>query len=189
MSANAATRLPIARIVAKGSCVICAALREFYTNLLKNLQPNESAHLCNVHAWAVARSAPAESAAAIFLEAVLNPEWKPSAANPEECDLCSHMQTEKEARLREIARELERPRLREWLEVQGTLCRRHGRELIKQLPDTVKKTVWEIMARNVAELEGELRDFLGQVKNGSHTGGGILGRAAEYLVAQRGIET
>jgi hypothetical protein len=103
--------------------------------------------------------------------------------------LCSHMQTEKEARLREIARELERPRLREWLEVQGTLCRRHGRELIKQLPDTVKKTVWEIMARNVAELEGELRDFLGQVKNGSHTGGGILGRAAEYLVAQRGIET
>jgi hypothetical protein len=76
---NAPTKLPIARIAAKGNCVICVALREFQTNLVKNLQPDQCARLCNVHAWAVANSAPADSAATIFLEAVINPEWRPSA--------------------------------------------------------------------------------------------------------------
>jgi hypothetical protein len=30
---------------------------------------------------------------------------------------------------------------------------------------------------------------LQHAKTGDHTGGGVLGRAAEYLVAQRGIES
>jgi hypothetical protein len=79
--------------------------------------------------------------------------------------------------------------LREWLQVQGTLCCRHGRELIESLPETMHNAVHKIMARNAEELEVDLRQFLQQVKNGNRTGSGILGRAAEYLVALRGIES
>jgi hypothetical protein len=34
-----------------------------------------------------------------------------------------------------------------------------------------------------------LEGFLKGVEEGSHIGGGVLGRAAEFLVAQRGIES
>lgn len=185
---NAASRLPIAQIVAKGSCPICAALKEFQTNLLKGLRTNECARLCNLHGWAVAHAAPAESAVAIFLEAVANPDWKPSAPNPTECDLCKRIQSEKEIRLKEIMQELYRPKLREWLHEHGMLCCRHGRELIERMPNAMQKGIEEIMARNVGELQQELNEFLQQVRKGDHAGGGILGRAAEYLVARRGIE-
>jgi serine/threonine protein kinase len=39
------------------------------------------------------------------------------------------------------------------------------------------------------EQEQELHEFVQHTKTGDHTGGGVLGRAAEYLVAQRGIES
>ncbi|MGA7921687.1 MAG: hypothetical protein WCA38_18650 [Candidatus Acidiferrales bacterium] len=45
------------------------------------------------------------------------------------------------------------------------------------------------MSRKARELEQELQEFLQHAKTGDHTGGGVLGRAAEYLVAQRGIES
>ena len=47
----------------------------------------------------------------------------------------------------------------------------------------------QTMSQKVGELEQELDEFLQQAKRGEHTGGGVLGRAAEYLVAQRGIES
>ena len=37
------------------------------------------------------------------------------------------------------------------------------------------------------EIAETLEDFLGRAQAGDHAGGGILGRAAEFLVAQRGI--
>jgi hypothetical protein len=45
------------------------------------------------------------------------------------------------------------------------------------------------MSQKAGELEQQLRVFLQQAKKGEHAGGGILGRAAEYLVAQRGVES
>jgi len=57
-----------------------------------------------------------------------------------------------------------------------------------KLPEELRRSIQELMARNSGEIAEMLADFLQQVKEGSHAGGGILGRAAELLVAQRGIE-
>jgi hypothetical protein len=182
-------KLPITSIVARGSCPICTALREFQTDMLKKLLPTGCARLCNTHAWAVANSAPAESVATIFLGALANPHWRASAPVPDDCDLCKKMQAEKEARLNEIAQQLSHPKLRDWLHDYGMLCSRHSHEAMARLPDDLQKSVQEVVVRNAGELAEALGEFLEQVKKGSHAGGGVLGRAAEFLVAQRGIES
>jgi len=184
-----AIRLPISSIVAKETCPICAALKEFQNHLAKNLRAHECARFCNLHAWVIANSAPAESVAMIFLESMRNPHWEPSSPHPSQCDFCKRMEIEKQTRIKEVMDELSRPGLRSWLHEHGMLCFRHGRELMQRLPEALRKTVEETMSRKAQELEQELREFLQHAKAGVHTGGGVLGRAAEYLVAQRGIES
>jgi hypothetical protein len=186
---SSAARLPISNIVAKGTCPICAALKEFQNDFAKNLRARECARFCNLHAWVIANSAPAESVAMIFLESMRNPHWEPSSPNTSECDFCKRMEIEKQARIKEIIEELGRPGLRSWLHEHGMLCFRHGSELIRSLPEALQKTVKETMSRKARELEQELQEFLQHAKAGDHTGAGVLGRAAEYLVAQRGIES
>ena len=55
------------------------------------------------------------------------------------------------------------------------------------VPLRLRTLVDEIVERNRAELEQELETFLEQLKHGIHEGGGLLGRAAEFLVGQRGL--
>jgi hypothetical protein len=186
---SSATRLPISNIVAKGTCPICAALKEFQNYFAKNLRASECAHLCNLHAWVIANSAPAEAAAATFLESMRNPLWIPSMPSPSDCDFCKRMEIEKQTRMTEIIEELDRPALRDWLHEHGMLCLPHGRELIQKMPEPLRRTVEETMSRKAQELEQELQEFLRLAKTGDRSGAGVLGRAAEYLVAQRGIES
>jgi hypothetical protein len=181
-------RLPITSIVARGSCPVCAALREFQNDLVKNLKPDDCKQFCNTHAWVVANSGPAECVAAIFLKAITSPEWRPAAAVQDQCDVCKKMHEDKELRLNEIAEQLRDPKLRSWLHDYGMICSRHGRDLMAKLPKELQTSIQQLMAKNSVEMAEMLADFLQQVKEGSHTGGGILGRAAELLVAQRGIE-
>jgi hypothetical protein len=184
-----AARTPITAIVARSSCSICVALREFQNDLVKHLSSNDCVFFCNTHAWVVANSAPAESVATIFLKAIANPEWRPAASVPNECDVCRKMYEEKELRLDEISEQLRDPKLRSWLHDFGTLCSRHGREVMAKLPQDLQGSIRELITRNSGEIVEMLGDFLQQVKKGSHAGGGVLGRAAEFLVAQRGIES
>jgi len=51
----------------------------------------------------------------------------------------------------------------------------------------LQKIVERLRIKNKVKLEAELAEFLEQAKKVDHTGGGVLGRAAEFLVAQRGI--
>ncbi|MGH9687070.1 MAG: hypothetical protein ACRD5K_08280 [Candidatus Acidiferrales bacterium] len=127
--------------------------------------------------------------AAIFLKAILDPAWRPASPLPEECDLCNRMHKEKERRLVEIAQQLQQPRLRSWLHDNGMLCSRHGHEVMARLPEPLQKSIQELITRNSGDMVELLEDFLQRVKQGSHSGGGVLGRAAEFLVAQRGIES
>lgn len=55
------------------------------------------------------------------------------------------------------------------------------------VPLHLRTLVGEIGERNRGELEQELATFLQQLKRGIHEGGGLLGRAAEFLVGQRGL--
>lgn len=66
----ASERTPIVRIAVQGSCPVCAAVKHFQESLLTNLRTEKDARLCNVHAWTLAKSAPAEVAACVFLNAL-----------------------------------------------------------------------------------------------------------------------
>lgn len=181
-------RLPITTIVTSTSCPICVALREFQNSWAKHLLPRECRQFCNTHAWVVANSAPAESAATIFLRAIRDHEWKPGRPSPEHCDFCKRMNEEKEARLNEFVKGLQDEKLRKWLHDYGMVCSRHGREAVAKLPENLRDSMQELMARSSNEMAETLRNFLQQGKKGNHSGGGILGHAAELLVALRGIE-
>jgi hypothetical protein len=183
-----ASKLSITSIATRNSCPVCVALREFQHEILKHLKPAECRRFCNTHGWVVANSSPAESVATIFLNAILDPEWRAAAPLSEQCDLCRRMHEEKELRVSEIAQQLREPKLRAWLHDYGMLCSCHGREVMGKLPESMRREIQELMARNSGEIVEILEGFRRRVKEGSHTGGGVLGRAAEFLVAQRGIE-
>ncbi len=183
-----AARVPISTMVARSSCPICVALRDFQNELLKTLESEHCAHFCNMPGWAIANAARAESVTTIFLSALANPDWRVSAPVPDQCDLCRQMHTEKEMRLEEIAQRFHDPKLSNWLHDFGMLCSSHSRDLEARLPKELQRTVQEMSQRNAIELTETIEEFLEQVKKGSRTGGGALGRAAEFLVAQRGIE-
>jgi len=82
---------------------------------------------------------------------------------------------------------LERPTFRGWMQQNGVLCVRHARKLSEILPASLQQVVEGALERTNAALEKELKEFFAQTTKGTHTGAGVLGRAAEFLVAQRGV--
>ena len=100
-------KLPGNKILAAGGCPICTALKEFQSYFLKHLRAYECARFCNLHAWVVANSSPAESVATMFLESMRNPHWRPSLPNPSDCDFCKRMEIEKQTRMTEIIEEFD----------------------------------------------------------------------------------
>lgn len=189
MRAQAAfERLPISSLAVKGSCPVCCAVKYFHESLPGRFRTEAEPQLCNFHAWLLAKSAQAEVAATVFLNALRNKERIMTPASPSSCTGCATIHEEETERLKEVTRELERNSLTgTWLKEHARLCLRHMLELKKQSPSSLRKTLDEMSTRGAAELELELTQFLQQARHGDHSGGGVLGRAAEFLVGQRGI--
>ncbi|MGA9208351.1 MAG: hypothetical protein WB347_11155 [Terriglobales bacterium] len=55
------------------------------------------------------------------------------------------------------------------------------------MPEPLRSLVDQIVMRNVAELQQQLKAYREQVREGHRVGGGLLGRAAEFLAGQRGL--
>jgi hypothetical protein len=184
----ASERLPIARHAVKGSCPVCAAVKHFQDSLPAHLRAEGQTQLCNFHAWLLAKSASAELAASLFLNALREKQRDTISTSPSACTACEKIHEEEVTRLQEVTRELEENSLTGvWLQRHARFCLRHMRELKKRAPAPLRNIVAELGTRNAAEIEVELREFLQQARQGEHAGGGVLGRAAEFLVAQRGI--
>lgn len=173
--------------LAKGVCPICSLVRVFQNELIERLQPNGASMACNYHAWAIAASAPASSVAEVFLAMLRGTSsgevWKEHI----DCDLCWAIREHEIARLREFGREMQRRRFGEWMEAYGTLCRFHGAALCPILSEEHAKIIAKVIKNNQQQLEGLLESFAAKARFGGHAGGGVLGRAAEFLVAQRGL--
>jgi hypothetical protein len=82
---------------------------------------------------------------------------------------------------------MQRSRFAEWVEQYGTLCRFHGATLRRTLPEEQAQIIVKVIENNQQQLEELLESFATRARSGEHAGGGILGRAAEFLVAQRGL--
>jgi hypothetical protein len=189
MKAEAASdRLPIVRLAVKASCPVCGAMKHFQDVLAENVWPEGRPQLCNFHAWLLAKSAPAQVAASVFLSA-LRVEGQAAFPAPHgACFACERIHEEEALRLGEVTRELGQNSLTgTWLKEHARFCRRHLHELENRVPASSRKMIEEWRIRSVEELEAELQEFVHQSGQGAHVGGGVLGRAAEFLVGQRGI--
>jgi hypothetical protein len=183
----ASERMPIARIAVKGSCPICAAVKHFQESLLKNLRAEKGARLCNIHAWTLAKSAPAEVAASVFLNTLKSKEWSAHFSSPSSCIVCKKIHEEEISRIEEVSEEFKSSTLGRWLKDHAKFCIRHLSATNGIVSAAVQKAIEESAIVTASELEKQLEEFLQQAKLGNHAGGGVLGRAAEFFVAQRGI--
>lgn len=174
--------------LAKGVCPICSLVRAFQNELIERLHPNWASTVCNYHAWAIAASAPATSVAEIFLAMLRGATGGEVVKDSIDCDLCWSIREHEIVRLREFAREMQRgKKFAEWVEKYGTLCRVHGATLRPMLPEEHAPIIAKVIENNQQQLEELLESFAAKARSGGHAGGGILGRAAEFLVAQRGL--
>jgi hypothetical protein len=182
----------LSQALTKGVCPICGILKDFQWTLVETTRPQSDLRVCNFHGWSLARSrakisrsTPGESVTTVFLE-MLKPPLV-GKVNSEECTLCHRVLEEEVTRLRELAQNLQATMFAKWMKSQGTLCLEHSRKVKEFVPLRLRTLVDEIVERNRAELQQELESFLEQLKHGIHEGGGLLGRAAEFLVGQRGL--
>jgi hypothetical protein len=175
----------VSQALSKGVCPICGILKDFQWTVAEKIEPSPAPRLCNFHAWALARSAPAENVTTVFIDMLQ--DLSGHKVDAQDCVMCHRILEEEAARLRELAGQLERALFVQWLRNHGSLCLEHARKLKEYVPLKHQRLLDEVIARNREELRRELITFREQVRKGAHAGGGLLGRAAEFLVGQRGL--
>lgn len=172
--------------VARGACPLCAWLRQRQTQLIEQNGIPSAVRLCNYHAWSLARSAPASSAAEIFLHVLRAREADKKVEAPG-CDFCEELRQEEKSKMQQLLGKMQEPAFLEWMRLRGALCLRHAGRIMSQLPQLEQAAIAELLARTATDLENDLSAYAKQAHAGGHDGGGVLGRAAEFLVSQRGI--
>jgi len=180
-----ACKLTVSQALARGACPICGVLKEFQSALADKIQMAGNLRLCNFHTWLLARVAPAEGVVAFYLK-MLDRSSR-TKVGPSECDFCRRTLEEEKARLHELVQHMQRALFLESMKSQVSLCLDHAHKLEQCAPLKLRPVISEIVERTRSELKQELGAFLEQAVRGNHAGGGILGRAAEFLVSQRGL--
>jgi len=184
--AKALRPVPVTEAAAHGACAVCTVLRHHQTRLIEVTGITEVHHLCNHHAWLLARSAPAALATRAYTQVLTERRRDPSRRSGR-CAFCAELRREEEVRLAELQEQMKMASFAEWMRRSGTLCLWHAERLAHRLPPTTRSIIEEVLARTAEELELDLRKCAAQSRLGAHAGGGVLGRVAEFLVCQRGI--
>jgi hypothetical protein len=89
-------------------------------------------------------------------------------------------------RIREFATCLHRPSVADWLKTEAVLCIPHATKLRRQVPPVLASRIDTIVQNCRRQLKEEL-DQLRNEPSSDRSGWGALGRAAEFLVSQRGL--
>jgi hypothetical protein len=185
--ARAVRKYAVSEAVARGTCPVCTVLRHRQTQLIEEKGIPNAAHLCNHHAWSLARSAPAAVASEVFLQSLYARQHDEMRSEVGKCDFCQTLREEEAGKLKELVEKLKTPVFLEWMRINGTLCLRHAGKVADRLPNEARAAIAELLSRTLTELEQDLEEYSKIARQGAHEGGGVLGRAAEFLVCQRGI--
>ena len=89
--------------------------------------------------------------------------------------------------LKELAGQLDRHLVLDWITQPGALCRPHSRRIRQVAPVGLHSAIDEIDRRSSSDLNSELETLIARSADGERTGAGVLGRVAEFLMSQRGI--
>lgn len=178
----------ILRVLREPGCPFCRFLKEFQADCLQRYAERELHHLCNFHTWGFAAVQDAPDAARIFLKLI--DEAAPLSSGNISCDVCRLVVDEEDLRIREFVSSLHRSDISDWLKTNATLCIPHGLKLRPKLPPALVPRIDNLMENYRQQLSIELEHLRDQlVPESNRTGWGAVGRAAEFLVAQRGLRS
>jgi hypothetical protein len=173
----------VLQALSEPGCPICAFLKNVQTKLVQEGDAGEFVQLCNAHAWAIAAVCQTATAAQIFLSLLESR----SAHASHECSICLRLEQEEVLRTQELISALGRRPVLDWMKKQGVLCLPHGLRLRTEAPVAVHDLIDLVLGRRASELRHALARLLADASHGDSQHGGVLGRVAEYLAAQRGI--
>jgi hypothetical protein len=175
--------LPVLR---EPGCPFCRLLKDFQADRLQKHGASELQHLCNFHLWGLAAAQDAPDAARILLKLVN--VAAPLSNGAFACDVCNEIAGEEELRLREFLSCLQRSEVTQWLRTNGNVCIPHGLRLRPGLPLAMAPGIDTMMESYRQHLSGDLEDVRDEwLRESNRTGWGAVGRAAEFLVAQRDL--
>jgi hypothetical protein len=174
----------IEELLHEPGCPFCRFLKDFQAIHLQGDSAKEIHRLCNFHAWGVAAVQDAQAAAEVFLTLV-NENGSIADRRPD-CDVCRKVIEEEDRRIRELVTLLGKPDIVRWLRSEAVFCIPHALKLRQKVPLTLTARI-DMIIENYRE---QLKDELLQLRNDpspDRPGYGALGRAAEFLVSQRGL--
>jgi hypothetical protein len=174
----------ILQVLHETGCPVCRFLKEYQAARLQNRSESETHRLCNFHAWGPAAVQDAPAAAQAFIGILSQPEL--NANGTQACDVCNEVTAEEDLRIRELATCLHRPAVADWLRQEAVLCIPHATKLRRQVPLALVSRIDAVVQNYRHQLEEEL-DQLRSEPGMDRNGWGALGRAAEFLVSQRGL--
>lgn len=174
----------VIQVLNESGCPICTFLKNVQARLLQQGDVGGFNGICNTHAWALAAVRRSAAAAQIFLSLIekrLEPEQH-------ECTICIRLDQEETLQIQEFLANLKRRHVVEWVEKRGVFCLPHGVKLREEAANAERTVIEAVLARRRSELEAGLREFIqDESDQGEKQHGGVLGKAAEFLVAQRGV--
>ncbi|MGB6112512.1 MAG: hypothetical protein WBG35_15410 [Acidobacteriaceae bacterium] len=179
------THQSILQVLQEFGCPFCRFLKEFQALRLQNHRQEEIRRLCNFHAWGLAAIQDAPAAAQVFLKML--EDTTPQASADSECDICKEICAEEDLRLHEFVSCLSMKVITQWFSAAPALCIPHGIKLRRQVPTIFTNQIDAIIESHRERLAQELMQ-LSKESELDRAGLGSLGRTAEFLVAQRGLQ-
>jgi hypothetical protein len=176
----------ILEVLQEPGCPFCRFLKEYQAARLQNRAEKETHRLCNFHTWGLAAVQNALTAAQVFIKLVDEPE--PISKEVTACDICNEIVVEEDRRIREFVGCIHRTDVSDWLRTTAVLCIPHGLKLRRQVQPVVAARIDAIIENCRKQLTQELQS-LRDKPEAERPGWGSLGRAAEFLVSQRGLHS
>ena len=173
----------ILQVLAETGCPFCRFMRNCQAALLQDPSEKEIYHLCSFHTWGLAATQRAVSAAGLLLTLV---EKRTAPSEAAACDICVLLEMEEDRRIREFIGLLNHKLVAQWLRTQPILCVPHGTKLKQGAPQATGLAINSILDKYRGYLVSELRRLHEEYQPES-ANWGVLGHAAEFLIAQRGL--
>jgi hypothetical protein len=126
------------------------------------------------------------TAAQVFIKLVDEP--RPISKEVTACDICNEIVAEEDRRIREFVGCINRTDVSDWLRANPVLCIPHGIKLRRQVQPVIAARIDAIIENCRQQLTQELQSLRDKPES-ERPGWGSLGRAAEFLVSQRGLHS
>ena len=176
----------ILEVLQESGCPFCRFLKEYQTARLQHHSEQDIRRLCNFHTWGLAAVQNALTSAQVFIHLVDDPD--PISSDAAACDICKEVSAEEDRRIRELVSCIHRRDVADWLRGAPVLCIPHGTKLRRQVQPVVAARIDTIIENCRRQLIQELQS-LRDKPEANRPGWGSLGRAAEFLVSQRGLHS